>query len=318
MTISDTRGTSTARVRPPVERARPRLSTRLGSVVPYLFISPAYLLFIVFILVPLLATVAISFTDWPLLGIPQPNGLANYAALFHDPVALSALRNTFLFTVLTAAIHLVLALALALAVQASSSRIVQYFVRTAFVAPFLMSGGVVALMWAGLLNHDFGPIAYYLEQLGLHPPDFLNSKVWVIPTLVVVDLWQTIGITFIIMLVGVQSIPAVLYEAARVDGAGAWSRFVHVTLPMLSPTALFAIVISFIGAFQIFTWMEIMTNGGPANASLSMVQYVYRSAFQDFKLGYGSTIGVMTLVVLLLFTLVQFGVSRWWVHYERM
>ena len=285
---------------------------------PYLFISPAYLLFLVFICLPLGATIVISFLNWPLLGSPHGNGVANYTKLFHDGVALTALRNTFIFTVLTAVSHLVVALLLALGVQATRSRFVQYLTRTAFVAPFLMSGGVVALMWAGLLNHDFGPITYYLEKLGFHPPDFLNSKVWVIPSLVVVDLWQTIGITFIIMLVGLQSIPGVLYEAARVDGAGRWERFVHVTMPMLSPTALFAVIVSFIGAFQIFTWMQIMTDGGPGNSSLSMVQYVYRSAFRDFSLGYGSTVGVLTLVVLLLFTLFQFGLSRWWVHYERM
>ncbi len=317
MTLSKTRA-ARARQTPLRGKVKPGLSTRLAGLVPYLFISPAYLLFTVFILLPLLATVAISFLNWPLLGTPHATGLKNYVDLVHDSVALKALRNTFLFTILTAAAHLIIALALAMGVRASRSRIVQYFVRTAFVAPFLMSGGVVALMWGGLMNHDFGPIAYYLEKLGFNPPDFLNSKVWVIPSLVVVDLWQTIGITFIFMLVGLQSIPAVLYEAARVDGASAWNRFVHVTLPMLSPTALFAIVISFIGAFQTFTWMEILTNGGPGNSSLSMVQYVYRSAFQNFQLGYGSTIGVMTLVVLLLFTLVQFGISRWWVHYERM
>lgn len=317
MTLSDTRTAQAAHHEQPT-KAKPGVMTRLAGLVPYLFISPAYLLFLAFILLPLIATVAISFTDWPLLGVPRPNGVANYVALLHDRVALSALRNTFLFTVLTAVIHLILALALALAVQATHSRVVQYIVRTAFVAPFLMSGGVVALMWGGLLNHDFGPIAFYLERLGANPPDFLNSTTWVIPSLVVVDLWQTIGITFIIMLVGLQSIPTVLYEAARVDGANAWSRFLHVTIPMLSPVALFAVIVSFIGAFQIYTWMAIMTNGGPGNSSLSLVQYVYRSGFQDFRLGYGSTLGVMTLVVLLLFTLVQFTISRWWVHYERM
>lgn len=317
MTLSDTRTVDATRSSQMV-KARPGPMTRLAGLVPYLFISPAYLLFLAFILLPLIATVVISFTDWPLLGVPQPNGLANYHALLHDPLALSALRNTFLFTLLTAVAHLILALALALAVQATHSRVVQYIVRTAFVAPFLMSGGVVALMWGGLLNHDFGPIAFYLEKLGMHPPDFLNSTTWVIPSLVVVDLWQTIGITFIIMLVGLQSIPTVLYEAARVDGANVWSRFAHVTIPMLSPVALFAVIVSFIGAFQIYTWMAIMTNGGPGNSSLSLVQYVYRAAFQNFQLGYGSTLGVMTLVVLLLFTLVQFAVSRWWVHYERM
>src|SRR5882757_3057448 len=303
-----------SRTAPPT---RPLMS-RLAPAVPYLFISPAYLLFLVFIGLPLVATIVISFLDWPLLGDPHGNGVANYTKLFHDGVALSALRNTFIFTAVTTAAHLVLALALALGVQATRSRVVQYITRTAFVAPFLMSSGVVALMWGGLLDHDFGPITYYLQQVGFHPPDFLNSRAWVIPCLVVVDLWQTIGITFIIMLVGLQSIPSVLYEAARVDGASWWDRFVHVTLPMLSPTALFAIIVSFIGAFQIFTWMDIMTDGGPGNSSLSMVQYVYRSAFRNFQLGYGSTIGVLTLVVLLLFTILQFGISRWWVHYERM
>lgn len=304
--------------------SRPSGSTGRGlgrwadRLAPYLFISPAYLLFLVFIVLPLLGTIAISFASWPLLGQPQFNGIANYAHLLHDKVLLSALKNTFLFTILTVLAHLVLGLGLALAVRATRSRVIKYLTRTAFFAPFLMSSGVVAIMWSGLLNHDFGPITYYLHQLGFNPPDFLNSSFWVIPTLVVVDVWQTIGITFIIFLVGLQSIPDVLYEAARVDGAGRFRCFIHVTMPMLSPTALFAVVISFIGAFQIFTWMDVMTLGGPGNSSISMVQYVYREAFQNLSLGNGSAIAVVILAVLLLFTGTQFALSRWWVHYEQM
>jgi ABC-type sugar transport system permease subunit len=287
-------------------------------LIPYLFISPAYLLFITFICLPLVSTVVISFLDWPLLGSPHLAGLANYSHLSHDSVLLDALRNTFIFTALTVVIHLVLALALAMAVNATRSRFVRYLTRTAFFAPFLMSSGVVALMWGGLVNHDFGPIAYYLELLGMHPPDFLNSSFWVIPSLVIVDVWQTLGFTFIIFLVGLQSIPLSLYEAARVDGAGRWRRFFRITLPMLSPTTFFAVIISFVGAFQIFTWMDVITNGGPGNASISMVEYVYRAAFQKLNLSYGSTIAVVILVVLLIVTGLQFGLSRWWVHYERM
>ncbi len=284
---------------------------------PYLFVSPAFVLFTVFICLPLIGTILISFTNWPLLGQPHLNGLSNFRTLLHDSVLADALRNTFLFTLLTVVVHMVLGLALALAVTATHSRVVRYITRTAFFAPFLMSSGVVALLWGGLLNYNFGPIPYYLQSLGIHLPDVLNSNFWVVPSLVLVDVWATIGISFLIFLVGLQSIPETLHEAARIDGAGRWAAFWHVTIPMLSPTMLFASLTSFIGAFQIFTWMDVITNGGPGNSSLSMVQYVYRSAFQNLQLGYGASVGVVVLLILIVVSGVQFVASRWWVHYER-
>lgn len=291
---------------------------RVGSLIaPYLFISPALVLFLVFICLPMLGTILISMTDWPLLGTPSFNGVQNYEKLLHDPLLAAALRNTFEFTILTVIVHIILGMALALGINAIRSRVIQYIARTAFVAPFLMSSGVVALLWGGLLNYNFGPIPFYLQGMGIHLPDVLNSTGWVIPALVLVDVWATIGISFLIFMVGLHSVPEQLFEAAQIDGAGRWSRFLHVTLPMLSPSMLFASLTAFIGAFQIFTWMQIMTAGGPNNASLSMVQYVYRAGFQNLTLGYGASVGVVVLIILVVVSGIQFTASRWWVHYER-
>jgi len=282
-----------------------------------MFIAPALVLFLVFIFLPLFGTILIAFTNWPELGAPHFSGFANFTEMIHDGVLLDALKNTFIFTLLTVTLHLILGLLLAIAVVRSRRRWVQYLTRTAFFAPYLMAGGVVALLWGDLLNFDFGPIHYYFAQLGVALPNVLGSAFWVTPSLVVVDVWATLGITFLIFLVGLQSVPVHLYEAAKVDGAGRLASFWSITIPMVSPVILFASLTSFIGAFQIFTWQDVITNGGPGNSSLSMVQYVYRSAFQNGQLGYGSAIGLVILVVLLVISGIQFTASRWWVHYER-
>ncbi len=189
-----------------------------------------------------------------LLTPPRFAGLSNFRMLAHDGELAQALVNSLLFDIMTTSLHIVTGMGLAIAVTSVRSKIVRYWARTAFVVPFLMSAGAVAVMWSYILSGSTGPLNYYLTRMGMSPPDWLASGTWALPSLVGVDLWQTVGITFIIFLVGLQSIPSDLYEAAAIDGVGPFQRFRFITFPMLTPATLVASVTAFIGAFEIFTW----------------------------------------------------------------
>lgn len=301
--------------------AHRRLITQLRhpsrTIKAYAFVSPAAILFLAFIGIPFIGIFVVSFLQWDLLTSPHWTGIANYKALVHDPLLGRVLLNSLLFDVLTTSLHLIIGMGLALAVNSVRSRIVRYWVRTAFVAPFLMSAGAVAVMWSYVLSDSTGPLNYYLGQIGINPPNWLGSSFWALPSLVGVDLWQTVGITFIIFLVGLQTVPAQLYEAARIDGAGVFKRFRYVTFPMLSPATLVASVTAFIGAFEIFTWPYVITTGGPGNATETIMLYIYQVSFRNFELGYGAALSLVNLVVLVTFVSMMLWLARRWVHYER-
>ncbi len=284
----------------------------------YVLISPALLLYLAFIGIPLVGIFIISFVQWDLVSSPHFVGLANFRAVAHDTQLGKTLLNSILFDIMTTAAHLVLALTLALAVTSVRSRAVRYWVRTAIVAPFLMSAGVVALMWSYVLAGDTGPLNYYLRDLGLNPPNWLASNTWSLPGLVIIDVWATLGFTFIIFLVGLQGIPAELYEAASIDGAGGFARFRRITLPLLSPATFLAAVTASIGAFEIFTWPLIDTNGGPGIATQTIVLYIYHDAFQNYQFGYSAVLSLINVLILVSFVVVMAVVARRWVHYERV
>ena len=304
--------------RPSARRAHMLRARRKRNLKAYLFVSPALLLFLAFIAIPVSGIVVFSFFQWDLLTPPKFTGLSNFRMLAHDPQLGQALFNSLLFDVMTTSLHIIVGMGLAIAVTSVSSRVVRYWARTAFVVPFLMSAGAVAVMWSYILSGSTGPLNYYLEKLGTSPPDWLASGTWALPSLVGVDLWQTVGITFIIFLVGLQTIPTVLYEAADIDGVGPFQRFRYVTFPMLSPATLVASITAFIGAFEIFTWPYVITNGGPGNATLTIMVYIFRVAFRNLELGYGAAISIVNLVVLVTLVLIFFAFARRWVHYERV
>jgi ABC-type sugar transport system permease subunit len=291
---------------------------RRQPLTAYLLLSPALTLYVAFIGIPLAGIVLISFVQWDLISPPKVVGLANYRAVAHDPQLGQTLSNTFLFDIMTTAIHIVLGLGLALAVTAARSRVVRFWARTAIVTPFLMSAGVVALMWSYIMSDTNGPLNYYLNKLGLHPPNWLASGTWSLPALVVIDVWATIGFTFIIFLVGLQAIPGELYEAASIDGANAFARFRRITLPMLSPATFIASATAFIGAFEIFTWPLIDTSGGPGTATQTILLYIYRAAFQNYQFGYSAVVSLINVAILVSFVVVMGLLARKWVHYERV
>lgn len=311
---------STSREQGTEEVLRGGTSSRLRrhqNAVAYLFLSPTIVLFLVFIAGPLLGAIALSLFDWDMFASPEFAGLQNFERLASDTTARAAIANTFVFTFWSVVLHLGPGLFLALAVNRGMPYSLNYFLRTAYFFPLLVSWAAVALIWAYILDPNFGFITYYLSNLGLdEAPIFLIDPEWAMPAVIAVDLWKTIGFTFIILLAGLQSIPSQLYEAAAVDGAGAFRRFWNITIPMLSPTLFFASVITFIGAFQIFEPMFIMTRGGPGDRTLSIVMHIYETGFRRFEMGYASALALVVFLVIMAVTLVQVRLSRYWVFHE--
>src|SRR5690625_1856538 len=204
---------------------------------------------------------------------------------------------------------------LAIGVNKLRSKVASYFVRTSLFFPFVISWAAVALLWKYVLDPSVGMGTYYMELIGLSPPNWFTDPQWALPAIIGIDWWHTVGFTFVIMLAGLQTVPEQLYEAARIDGANAWQRMWNVTIPMMSPTIFFASVITFIGAFQIFDPIQIITpNGGPEESTLSIVMYLYQQGFQAFQAGYASAVALVVFVIMALVTALQFWISRKWVH----
>lgn len=304
--------------RPAAGTARRPVLRRRDTATAYGFLSLPLVLFLVFLALPLLVTLTLSLFSWDTFSPPRFIGLANYREMLHDADVGQAFLNTLLFTIVTAVLHLILAVILALAINRAVSRVLRYFLRTAYFFPLLVSAGAASLIWLYMADPSFGFLNYYLGKLGWHhPPNWLLDQHTALPVLIAFDVWRTLGFTMVIVLAGLQAIPKSLYEAARVDGANGWHQFRHVTIPMLSPTLLFASITSFVGAFQIFDPMYIMTQGGPGNSTLSVVMEIYNAAFRDFRIGYGSAIAVAVAVVIMIVSFVQLFLSRYWVTYER-
>jgi len=297
----------------PGRRRRPS-SGRQNPLAGWLFVSPALLLFCAFILGPFVVAIGLSLFSWDLLTPAEFVGLKNFRALASDDLLVRSLGNTFIFAFASVVTHLVGGLLLAVAVNRGINKVLSYFVRTAVFFPFLISWAAVALLWKYVLDPSFGLLSYYVDLLGVTVPGWFTDPAWALPSIIGIDFWHTIGYTFLIMLAGLQTVPNEMVEAARCDGANRAQVFFFVTLPLMSPTMFFASVITFIGAFQIFDPIQIITGGGPNDATITAVMYLYQTGFQAFQVGYASTIALVVFVVIMLVTMLQFWGSRKWVH----
>lgn len=280
----------------------------------YLFASPWLLGLLLFTAGPMIASFLLSFADYPVITPPKWVGLSNYVTMFtDDELVWQALKVTLLYS--AGAIPLLLTFSFSIALLLNQGiRGVKVF-RTIYYLPAVISGVPVALLWMWMLNPEFGLVNNALKLVGVQGPPWFFSRGWVIPSFILMNLWG-IGVTMVVFLAGLQSIPTHLYEAAEIDGAGAWSRFRHVTLPMMSPIILFNVVIGIIDSFQIFTPALIITNGGPANASLFYGLYLYNNAFRFLKMGYASGLAWLMFVIILALTGLVFRTTRSWVYYE--
>ncbi|WP_201389399.1 carbohydrate ABC transporter permease [Ktedonobacter sp. SOSP1-85] len=279
----------------------------------YLFILPWIIGFILFGGGPIIASGVISLTNWSLLSNPQWIGLQNYVQLFQDPLFYLTLRNTLYFGIGSVLLTVVVSFALALLLNQKVKGISVF--RTVFYLPSVVSGIATALLWINILHPDFGMVNYLLGLFGIQGPGWLYSEDWTIPALIIMSAWGA-GNTMVIYLAGLQSIPSYMYEAASIDGAGHWSKFWNVTVPMMSPVIFFNLVTGFITSLQAFVLILVMTNGGPANASLVYGLYIYRQAFQYFNMGYASALAWILFVLIIIITFIQFALAGRWVYYE--
>ncbi|TAK25822.1 MAG: sugar ABC transporter permease [Chloroflexota bacterium] len=278
-----------------------------------LFASPWILGFLVFTLGPIVAALYYSFTEFNIIQTPRWIGLGNFQAMGDDELFWTSLYNTAFYALFH--IPLVMVAALAAAMLTNEKLPGQTIFRTAIFVPSVVSGVALAVVFAVIFAGDFGLLNKMLRIVGIHGPQWLGSMHWSKPAFILMSLWG-IGSGMVIYLAGLQAIPAHLYEAASIDGAGPVTRFLNVTVPLLTPTIFFHMITTVIGSFQIFTYAYVLTGGGPADSTLFYVLYLYRLGFEYFKMGYASAFAWVLFVVVLALTIAQFLLGRRWVHYE--
>lgn len=282
----------------------------------YGFILPTLIGFAIFIVGPMLASFAISLFQWNMLLPPKFIGLANFEHLFNDPRIGNVYLTTFKLALMIVPTNMLLGLGLAVLLDRKMPGLLRNFFKVSFFFPFVVSAVAVSIIWTFMFHRDLGPLNYYLGLLGIDRIPWLNSSQYSPYAIMIADVWRNVGFYVLVFLGGMQAISRDFYEAAEVDGAGVWKQFRHITLPLLSPTILFLAVISVIGALQIFEQPQILTNGGPGDATRTIVLYLYEQGFRFFDMGYASAIAISLFAIILVFTALQFRLSRRWVFYQ--
>jgi multiple sugar transport system permease protein len=281
----------------------------------YLFITPWAVGFLIFTAGPILASLGLSLTKYDIIMPPEFVALDNFRELFQDALFYKSLANTAYIVVLAVPLGMIIAFALALLLNQKVRGMAGY--RTAFYLPSIVPAVGSAVLWRFLLQPQWGPINGALRLIGLQGPGWLSSETWSKPALILVMLWMSGG-PMVIYLAGLQDIPQSLYEAAAIDGAGSWPKFIHITLPLMTPSIFFTLVMRTINIFQVFGIVYVMTDGmgGPLNSTLVYLVYLYRNGFSYFRMGYASAMAWILFLIILLLTFLQFRLARSWVHYE--
>jgi multiple sugar transport system permease protein len=281
-----------------------------------LYLSPWIIGFILFVAGPLFASIYLSFTKYNVLRPPQFIGLDNYVYAFQtDELFLPSIWRTFYYALLLVPLGMIGSLFVAILLN---QKLVATTVwRTLYFLPTLTPLVAAALLWRWMLNPDVGLVNYLLSKVGIEGPGWLNSTDWAIPSLVIMGLWASVGGSrMIIFLAGLQDVPAELLEAAEIEGAGTWAKFWNVTLPLISPTIFFNLVLGIIFALRSFEVAFIATNGGPARATWFISLHIYQNAFVSFDMGYASALSWLFFIILSALTLLQFKLSGQWVFYQ--
>jgi multiple sugar transport system permease protein len=280
----------------------------------YLCIAPWAIGFLAFTLAPFLTSAYLSLTRWHLLAPPKFRGVANFSEMFvEDHLFRSVVWNTIYFTLGSVPGKQLVALALAMLLNQKLKGIWIY--RSIFYLPAVTSGVATAILWTYIFGYNIGILNAVLQIVGLPRVRWLTDVNQAMRTMIMMSFWN-VGSIFLIYLAGLQGVPDHLYEAAEVDGAGVWSRFRNVTLPMISPSIFFNIVMGIIGSFQGFTAVYVMTGGGPADRTLLYGLHIYYTAFQFFRMGYAAAMAWVLFSIILVLTLIQLRLSERWVYYE--
>ncbi|MGJ8530221.1 carbohydrate ABC transporter permease [Maritalea sp.] len=279
----------------------------------FIFLVPTIVGLVIFRLIPIVWAFGLSFYKWKIFDTPVFIGWQNYIDIFNSHIALGVFANTAIFALIY--VPGSIALALALAVLLNNSLRSSAFFRVSFFMPFITSTVAITLAWRWILSTKFGLLNNFLLFLGVDsPPAWLADPFWALPAVALVSVWKDVGFYMILLLAGLQTIDPVLYHAARVDGAGPFARFKRVTVPLLTRSLFFVLIIALVRSTQTFDITYALTSGGPAGASTTLAFYVYQKAFFDFEIGYASALSYIMCVLLGLFTLVNFYFRKRWVH----
>ncbi|WP_392668446.1 carbohydrate ABC transporter permease [Streptomyces sp. LN785] len=290
-------------------RAAAKRRRRRNLLVGWSFILPNFLGFAALTLVPVIGALAISFTDWDSYSTPKWAGLDNFQRLWTDSNFWAALQNTLYYA--AGHIPLTLVVSLGLAVLLNQKLRGVHVLRTAFFFPYITSLVAVAVVWNMLLSPESGPVNQFLTFLGVdHPPGWTSSQRWAMPALIITSVWRDMGYYMVLFLAGLQTVPAELYEAARMDGAGPWQRFWHVTLPGLRPTTFFVTVMITVSSFKVFDLVQVMTEGGPGRSTLVLSQLIFREGITQGRFGYASAVSLALFLICLVITVIQFRMQR--------
>ena len=278
------------------------------------FVAPALALIAVFLFLPMAASLLLSFTDFDIYALGRLDrlrfiGLENYRRLLNDPMFWTALKNTLYFVIVGGPLSVLVSLSAALLVNHRLTRFQGWF-RTLLFLPVVTTLVAVAVVWRYLYHPRHGFINYVLGWVGLPPIDWLGDTDWAMPAIILMAVWKNFGFNMVVFIAGLQSIPRRLYEAAEIDGADGWAQFRYITLPMLAPTFLFVTVITLIGSFQLFAEPYVMTQGGPADSTLSVALLMFQEGFRWWNLGYAAAVAFVLFLIILAGTLLQARLRR--------
>jgi multiple sugar transport system permease protein len=280
-----------------------------------LMIMPALVGTLIFILIPVVGSFLISLSRWNLISPPEFVGLENYQLLLSDPLFFHVLWTTFVYAIAVVLFSITIPLVLAIALNDKIKGLVAF--RTAYFLPVITPMVVAAIVWSWIFDPNNGILNFALTQIGIsEPPLWLFDQQWALIAIIIVSAWKNLGYNMIIFLAGLQGIPETLYEAGDIDGATGFKKMIYITIPMLTPTIFFVCIMSTISSFQVFDLVYLMTGGGPENATMVIVYWLFKNAFEFFKIGYASSIAYVLFIIILVLTLIQWKLRKKWVMYE--
>jgi multiple sugar transport system permease protein len=279
-----------------------------------LFLAPTIVGLAILSAGPVLATLAISLTEWDLLRAPKLVGLDNFVELASDDRFLKALRNTAFYTVVSVPLGMLISLGLAIALNQTMRGIA--WIRTAYFLPVVTSTIAIALVWQWIYSPDAGLLNQFIGVFGIAPQKWLSNPTLAMPSIVAMSVWQGLGTNIIIFLAGLQAIPTELLDAASVDGAGRWARFRNIVLPLLTPSIFFTGILSLIGSFQVFDQVFVLSRPRPTDATITVVYFIYENGFKFFKMGYATAASWILFLIVAVLTAIYFRSQNRWVHYQ--
>ena len=289
-------------------------SYHTGISAAYFFLAPALISIFIFFFIPVIASFIISFTDFDIYSLGNYAnlrfvGLKNYSDLLNNELFWTSLKNTFYFVIAASPLSIAVSLGAAIILSSKLVKLKAIF-RLAYFIPVVTTLVAVAIVWRFIYHPRFGMLNYMLSLFGINPIDWLGDPFWAMPSIILMSIWKNFGYNMIIFIAGLQNIPEHLYEAAVLEGANVWQQFKKITLPMLVPTTVFISIITMIGNFQLFAEPYVMTQGGPLNKTLSVVQYMYQEGFRWWNMGYSASIAFVLFIIIFAGTMLQLKIQK--------